>query len=87
MPDDAQGPADTTMMRIVHAALRRDLERARVALTRVPSPDDRQRRAIAGHLDWLMEFLEEHHRSEDLGLYPVVRERRPGAAPLLDDMA
>ena len=34
-----------------------------------------------------MAFLEEHHRSEDLGLYPVVRERRPGAAPLLDDMA
>ena len=32
MTDDAHGPADTTMMRIVHAALRRDLERARVAL-------------------------------------------------------
>ena len=75
------------MMRIVHAALRRDLERARVALTREPPPDDRQRRAIAGHLDWLMAFLEAHHRSEDLGLYPVVRERRPGAAALLDDMA
>ena len=87
MTDDAHAPADTTMMRIVHAALRRDLERARVALTREPPPDDRQRRAIAGHLDWLMAFLEEHHRSEDLGLYPVVRERRPGAAPLLDDMA
>ena len=87
MTDDAHAPADTTMMRIVHAALRRDLERARVALTREPPPDDRQRRAIAGHLDWLMAFLEEHHRSEDLGLYPVVRERRPGAGPLLDDMA
>ena len=34
-----------------------------------------------------MAFLEAHHRSEDLGLYPVVARRRPGAGPLLDDMA
>ncbi|MGH8977449.1 MAG: hemerythrin domain-containing protein [Acidimicrobiia bacterium] len=74
-------------MRIVHTALRRDLQRARVALTRVPPPDHRQRVAIAQHLAWLMAFLEAHHRSEDLGLYPVVRERNPGEAALLDDMA
>ena len=53
----------------------------------MPPPDDRQRVAIAEHLAWLMAFLEAHHRSEDLGLYPVVRERDPGAAALLDDMA
>jgi hemerythrin-like domain-containing protein len=75
------------MMRIVHNALRRDLRRARAVLTHVPPPDDRQRVAIAEHLEWMMAFLEAHHRSEDVGLYPVVRQRDPGAAPLLDDMA
>ena len=34
MPEDPSAPADTSMMRIVHDALRRDLQRARVALTR-----------------------------------------------------
>lgn len=87
MPVDPNAPADTSMMRIVHAALRRDLERARAALTRVPPPDDRQRAAIAEQLRWLMSFLEAHHRSEDEGYYPAVRERDPGAAALLDDMA
>jgi iron-sulfur cluster repair protein YtfE (RIC family) len=87
VPDDANAPADTNMMRIVHSALRRDLQRARVSLTSVPPPDDRQRVAIAEHLEWMMRFLEAHHRSEDVGLYPLVRERDPGAAPLLDEMA
>lgn len=86
MPDD-RAPADTNMMRIVHNALRRDLRRARAVLTQEPPPDGPQRKAIAGHLAWLTGFLEAHHRSEDLGLYPVVRERDPGAAALLDEMA
>lgn len=87
MPVDPNAPADTAMMRIVHDALRRDLERARVALSRVSPPDDRQRVAIAEHLQWVMAFLDAHHRSEDEGLYPVVRERDTSAAALLDDMA
>jgi len=84
---DQNSHADTNMMRIVHTALRRDLQRARVALTMVPPPAHRQRVALADHLTWMMAFLESHHRSEDLGLYPVVRERDPGAAALLDEMA
>lgn len=87
MKVDDHAPADTSMMRIVHAALRRDLERAHTALSGSPSPDARQRRAIARHLAWMMRFLEAHHRSEDDGLYPVVLERRPDAAPLLAAMA
>ena len=87
MAVDDHAPADTSMMRIVHAALRRDLERARNAVTGQPSPDARQRAAIARHLTWMMCFLEAHHRSEDDGLYPVVRARRPDAAAVLDTMA
>lgn len=84
---DPNAPADTNMMRIVHNALRRDLGRARTTLTRVPPPDPRQRAMIAEHLRWMMAFLEAHHRSEDVGLYPIVRERDPSTGPLLDEMA
>jgi iron-sulfur cluster repair protein YtfE (RIC family) len=75
------------MMRIVHDAFRRDLDRVRAVVTRVPPPDHRQRVAIAEHLAWVTEFLEAHHRSEDQGLYPAVRQRDPAAAALLDEMA
>jgi len=87
VPENPDAPADTTMMRIVHAALRRDLRRARTALAGDPPPDHRQCSAIAEQLHWMMAFLEAHHRSEDLGLYPLVRERDPAAAVLLDEMA
>jgi len=87
MTVDDHRPADTSTMRIVHAALRRDLERAHRALTGEPPPDQRQRTAIARHLTWMMHFLEAHHRSEDEGLYPVVRARRPDATGVLDIMA
>ncbi|MEZ5407492.1 MAG: hemerythrin domain-containing protein [Acidimicrobiales bacterium] len=88
MTADPNAPADTTMMRIVHDALRRDLERVRIiAVEADPPPDGRQRAAIARHLRWMTAFLDAHHRSEDEGLYPVVRERATGARELLDAMA
>jgi hemerythrin-like domain-containing protein len=77
-------PADTSMMRIVHGALRRDLHRAAAALAVSPSPA--QRIAIARHVGWMMSFLHAHHRSEDDGLYPLVRQRDPSSTPLLDAM-
>jgi len=86
MDRDRGAPADTNMMRIVHNALRRDLRRARAVLDQDPPPEDRQREAIASHLVWMMGFLEAHHRAEDVGLYPVVRQRDPGAAGLLEEM-
>lgn len=79
-------PADTRMMTVVHDALRRDLGRATAALEASPPPGDHQRRAIARHLTWMMGFLHAHHELEDVGLYPVVRDRRPDAAALLDAM-
>src|SRR5262249_37403827 len=81
---DPNGPADTRLMGLIHGALRRDLGRARTALAHTPAPG--QRRAIPGHLGWMMQFLQAHHEPEDNGLYPMVRERLPEAAPLLDSM-
>lgn len=86
MRNDPDQPADTRMMNVVHQALRRDLDRATTALEATPPPGDRQRTAIAGHLDWMMAFLRAHHESEDEGLYPLVRQRRPDAADILDQM-
>jgi hypothetical protein len=86
MATEPDAPADTSMMRIVHQALRRDLDRARTALSSTPPPLPPQRTAIAGHVTWMMGFLHAHHESEDAGLYRVVRERRPEAAELLDAM-
>jgi hemerythrin-like domain-containing protein len=74
------------MMGIVHGALRRDLLRVRDAVTADPAPHGRQRQALGEHVVWLMEFLHAHHTSEDLGLWPLVREHNPAAADLLDSL-
>lgn len=79
----ASDPADTRMMGIVHRALRRDLLRARAVAASPPYPQARQRRALGEHVTWLMDFLHAHHTSEDLGLWPAVRAKNPGAAALL----
>ncbi len=83
---NALEPADTRMMGIVHGALRRDLLRTRAALTAEPFPRGRQRRALGGHVVWMMEFLHAHHTSEDGGLWPLVRRRNPAAGELLDSL-
>src|SRR5215469_4293217 len=87
MKAELSGPADTSTMRIVHAALRRDLARAQTALTVPPYPDSAQRAALSAHLRWLLGFLHTHHEAEDDYLYSMVRAANPGAAPLLNDMA
>lgn len=78
------GPADTRDMGIVHSALRRDLERARRALTEDPHPV--RAKAIGAHLVWMMEFLHEHHSNEDQHYWPETLARNPDAAPVLERM-
>lgn len=79
-------PADTRIMGVVHRALLRDLDRADRALAGPGGLPERQRRALAAHVSWMMGFLRAHHRSEDDGLYPAVLARRPDAADLLARM-
>lgn len=73
-------------MSIVHAALRRDLERARLVLATKASLTAMRREALAEHLLWLVDFLHHHHRGEDKHLWPAVRARNPQAGDLLDVM-
>ena len=78
--------ADTRIMAIVHNSLKRDLRRVRAALTGDPAPAGRQRRALGEHVEWLMDFLHDHHTAEDEGLWPLVRERNPAIGDLLDSL-
>jgi hemerythrin-like domain-containing protein len=87
MAPDLSGPADTSMMRIVHNALRRDLTRAQDALAGRPYPDHTQRNAICAQLRWMLGFLHRHHEYEDNHLYPMVRAANASAAAVIDDMA
>jgi hypothetical protein len=74
------------MMGIVHEALKRALLRTRPVLPDPPAPRCRQRVALGEHVTWMLDFLHAHHTSEDAGLWPLVRQRNPGAAALLDSM-
>jgi hemerythrin-like domain-containing protein len=77
-------PADTTMMRIVHDALRRDLARASSTLAAPEATGADQRRAIGAHLSWMMDFIRAHHAAEDEGLYPLARQRARAAGEPVD---
>lgn len=83
---DSYAVPDTRAMGIVHSALRRDLTRARIALTDGQPLSAERRRALSDHLVWMMTFLDRHHTSEDEGLYPMVLRKNPAARDLLEDM-
>src|SRR4051794_26587439 len=76
---------DMRMMLVAHHALRRDLERVRKVLGRANYDDDYRRR-LYEHFGFWLWFLHHHHVAEDVGLWPALRERRPEASALLDDM-
>jgi len=85
MTKHLDGPADTTMMGVVHDALRRDIGRLDGTFA-AGSVNDVQRIALADHIVWMMDFLHEHHSTEDRGLWPLVRTNNPAAGELLDRM-
>jgi hemerythrin-like domain-containing protein len=85
MSQGLDSPADTRMMGVVHSALRRDLERARIVLS-YGEISDARRTALAEHLIWLMDFLHHHHEGEDNGLYPLARAKDAALGEMLDAM-
>ncbi|GAA0946265.1 hemerythrin domain-containing protein [Actinocorallia libanotica] len=86
MPDAPARPADTLMMSLFHAALRRDLERAALLLENPGTLSLRRSRRLGRHLLWLMGNLRWHHEGEDHYLWPLLLEREPGGSAVLDAM-
>jgi hemerythrin-like domain-containing protein len=74
------------MNSVIHAALCRDLDRTAVVLDRPEDLSPERLRAVGEHAVWLMDFLHDHHTTEDTQLFPLLRTSSPDAGPLLDAM-
>ncbi|OBC00292.1 hypothetical protein A5784_20870 [Mycobacterium sp. 852013-50091_SCH5140682] len=69
------GPADLRMMYVMHYGFRRDLTHFCVAARRTPIADGRTWRALLARWDLLSTVLHDHHRKEDVVIWPLLRER------------
>lgn len=83
---ESEERADTMVMGVMHNALRRDLERTRTTVGSQPQLPRRQQQALASHLIWMLDWLDEHHQVEDDTLWPLISRRNPSADQLLRTM-
>jgi len=68
---------------VLHSALRRDFARAARMLG--GRPDAKHRRALAAHLQWMLQVLHHHHTVQDTAIWPAVLRRRPDLSGLVDE--
>lgn len=64
-------------LRLVQAALRRDLARLPTALRLLQPGDDATAEALLGHWDFLTAMLTCHHEQQDARLWPMLRRFAP----------
>jgi hypothetical protein len=69
------GPADMTMMYVMHHAFRRDLDRFTSAVAETPLADRATWKALAARWDRFFTILHHHHTVEDLYIWPFLMER------------
>jgi hypothetical protein len=69
------GPADMTMMYVMHHAFRRDLGRFTAAVGATPLEDRATWTALAARWDRFFEILHHHHSAEDDLIWPFLRQR------------
>lgn len=69
------GPADMTMMYVMHHAFRRDLGRFAEAVGATPVADRATWTALAARWDRFFEILHHHHSAEDVLIWPYLTER------------
>jgi hypothetical protein len=70
-----EGPADMTMMYVMHHAFRRDLDRFASAVAETPLEDRATWKALAARWDRFFTILHHHHTVEDLYIWPFLMER------------
>ena len=69
------GPADMTMMYVMHHAFRRDLDRFAEAVAATPVEDRATWAALAARWDRFFTILHHHHTVEDRYIWPFLMER------------
>src|SRR4051794_25311465 len=69
------GPADMTMMYVMHHAFRRDLSRFAEAVAVTPVQDRATWRALAARWDRFFTVLHHHHTVEDRYIWPFLMQR------------
>jgi hypothetical protein len=69
------GPADMTMMYVMHHAFRRDLDRFVSAVAATPLEDRATWAALATRWDRFFTILHHHHSLEDEHIWPFLMER------------
>ena len=77
---------DTTDMLAVHDCFRKEFARLPITVKSIGDGDAERAGAIGGHVLFMADFLHAHHASEDALVWPLLRERSPEAAGLVDDM-
>jgi Hemerythrin HHE cation binding domain len=70
-----EGPADMTMMYVMHHAFRRDLARFAQAVGATPLEDRATWKALAGRWDRFFTILHHHHSLEDRYIWPFLMQR------------
>jgi hypothetical protein len=73
------GPADMTMMYVMHHAFRRDLQRFASAVTHTPMEDRATWKALAARWDRFFTILHHHHSLEDRYIWPFLMQRADAA--------
>lgn len=79
-------PARTRVMNIAHAAMRRELVRARLVLGSPAALSPDRRRALGEELGWFVEYILHHHHGEDRELFPRLLALDPGVQDLMATM-
>lgn len=76
-----------TMNKVMHNALRRDLDRMRRVVDETSPVPKERRDAIATHMAFTLARLHHHHTGEDTGLWPLLEQKDPSSRVLFTTLA
>jgi len=84
MPEE---PIDTGEMLALHECLRKEFASLPLRVKSVPESDAGRAAAVGGHVLLMCDMLNGHHAAEDELLWPLLEERAPDHAALVETMA
>lgn len=79
-------PIEVRDMRIIHVTFRNAYNEAARLLRASPTPSAERVTFLADHVDFTIMMLHTHHESEDLLLYPMLIERVPEQASMIQEV-